>query len=112
MCKHNPDDFKKFLEKEEAFKLQKAATNTLKKRCGVTQPLLTSMLSRTPYSKDSAKQKRIYRKAGYFYWFSKCCNNTCEDQEFHELLHEMDPRYIVPGRTAITELLKTFKIET
>ena len=57
MRKHHPDNFKKFLEKEEAFKLQKAATNTLKKRCGVTQPLLTSMLSRTPYSKDSVKQK-------------------------------------------------------
>ena len=25
-----------------------------------------------------------------------------EDQEFREFLHEMDPRYIVPGRTAIT----------
>ena len=61
MRKHHPDDVKKFLEKE-AFKLQKAATNTLKKRCGVYQPLLTSILSHTPYSKVSAKQKRITEK--------------------------------------------------
>ena len=62
MRKHHPDDFKKFSEKEEAFKLQKAATNTFKKRCSVTQPLLTSMLSQTPYSKDGPKQKRITEK--------------------------------------------------
>ena len=88
--------------RKEAIKLQKAATNTLKKRCSVTQPLLTSMLSRTPYSKDSVKQKRITEKLAIFISSANVATTLVEDQEFCEFLHEMDARYIVPGRTAIT----------
>ena len=103
MRKHHPNDFRKFLEKEEAFKLQKAATN----KSTVTQPLLTSMLSQTPYLKESAKQKRITEKLAIFIGSANVATTLVEDQEFREFLHEMDPRYVVPGRTAIrTELSK------
>ena len=66
------------------------------------QQILTSMLNSTPYTKDSTKYKQLTKKLAVFVG---CSNVATLHQEFHELLHELDPRYIVPGRAAIrTEL--------
>lgn len=65
------------------------------------QQILTSMLNSTPYTKDSTKYKQLTKKLAVFVGCSNVATLLVENQEFRELLHELDPRYIVPGRAAI-----------
>ena len=65
------------------------------------QQILTSMLNSTPYTKDSTKYKQLTKKLAVFVGCSNVATLLVENQEFRELLHELDPCYIVPGRAAI-----------
>ena len=67
------------------------------------------MLNSTPYTKDSTKYKQLTKKLAVFVGCSNVATILAENQEFRELLHELDPHYIVPGRTAIrAELSRVF----
>ena len=59
------------------------------------------MLRCSEYPKESTKYKQITKKLAVFIGSSNVATMLVENPEFRELLHEMDSRYVVPGRTAI-----------
>jgi hypothetical protein len=53
------------------------------------------------YSLDSYKQINITKKLAVFIATSTVANRLVENEEFRDLLNELDPRYVVPGRQKI-----------
>ena len=65
----------------------------------------------TLYSKDSHQYKAVTRKLAIFVGSSNVANTIVENYEFVDLLEALDPRYPVPGRTALSKELNCVLIE-
>ena len=102
LSKNHTDCYKRLLEVEKEIKERKATGST-----STMQPSLSSMFNKASYGKESFKCKGVTRKLATFIGCANVATSLVESQEFRDLLHELDPRYVVPGRGAIrTELAK------
>ena len=53
------------------------------------------------YAKESPQNKSVTRKLATFVAIANVPNSIVDNEEFRELLAELDDRYVVPGRTLI-----------
>ena len=51
----------------------------------------------TPYTKENPRYKSITRKLATFVAIANVPNNIVDNEEFQELIAELDDRYITPG---------------
>ena len=96
---NHPSAFQELLaeegEKELAKKRAAAATTVL-------QPTIAETFVKSkPYERGSLKNVKITRKLAVFVGAGHVANRIVECEEFRDLLAELDPRYVVPGHTAI-----------
>lgn len=73
--------------------------------------LRESFTKQAVYSKESQQYKWITRKLAIFVGSSNVANLIVENLEFKDLVHALDPRYPVPGRTTINKELDQVLIE-
>ena len=91
-------EFQQMTEKEMTRK--EAAASGGKTTRG--QPTITQSLGMSkPYDRNSPKSLKITRKLAVFVGIGHVANRIVECEEFRELLAELDPRYVVPGRAGI-----------
>ena len=97
--KNHPSAFQELLAKEGEKELAK-------KRVAAATAVLQSTIAETfvkskPYERGSLKNVKITRKLAVFVGAGHVANRIVECEEFRDLLAELDPRYVVPGRTAL-----------
>ena len=95
------------LLKREEIKKHNAELQAKKKETSrdYQSTLRESFTKRTGYTKNSHQYKAITRKLAIFVGSSNVANRIVENLEFVDLLKTMDPRYPVPGRTALSKEL-------
>lgn len=106
----HPSVLNEFLKREECIKKELEA----KKRVVHHQSTLKqsfTITKHTAYTKDSQQYKAITRKLAIFIGSSNVANRIVENLEFVDLLKTMDPRYLVPKRTALNRELNCVLIE-
>ena len=92
---------KKEKEKERDKKKPKNKTDRAHQSLSI-QPSLTDIAKQKKmYEIQSAKQRSITKKLAIFVGASNVALSLVENVEFLELIHELDPRYHVPGRFKI-----------
>ncbi len=64
-------------------------------------PQMGALRGGTKYAKESPRYKTITLKLAAFVAIANVPNSIVENEEFRELLAELDDRYVVPGRTTI-----------
>ena len=108
MSKSHPDQYAQLLEKEEQLKVRKSTLKNGQEK-KANEPSITSMLNKSVYTTKSIKYLSIARKLAIFIGCANVSTRLVENQEFRDLIQELDPRFPVPGRTKITtELSKIF----
>ena len=73
--------------------------------------LRESFTKQAVYSEESQRYKWVTRKLAIFIGSSNLTNRIVENLEFKDLVHALDPRYPVPGRTTINKDLHQLLIE-
>ena len=63
------------------------------------------------YGKDNKQYKAITQKLAIFVGSSNIANSLVEKLEFKDLLHTLDPQYLVPGRASIHKELDKILIK-
>lgn len=111
----HPNVMQEVLKREEQEKKKKLERESKKRAASLKyyqqSTLKESFSSQTVYSKESDKYKAITRKLAIFVGSSNVANSITENLEFKDLLHTMDPRYPVPGRSSIHKELDKVMIE-
>ena len=99
-----------YLKRDEAQK--KCESELQAKSLKPHQSTLKDVFSmHAPYSRDSRQYKVITRKLTIFVCSSNVAYRIVENFEFRDLLTTLDPRYPVPGRTALGKQLSCVLIE-
>ena len=73
--------------------------------------LAESLKTKSLYSKDSDRYRKISKKLAIFIGSTNVSNSVVENLEFKDLLHTLDSRYQVPSRPAIAKELDKVLIE-
>ena len=63
----------------------------------------TTLSTVPPYKKESTRYTTLTQKLAVFIGASNVAFSLVENEEFRDLLHELDPRYKVPNRKAICQ---------
>ena len=97
------EQFREVEKKDEAKKKEKEARK--RTRVGpMKQATIAQVLhKRTMYEKDSERYKKITRRLAVFVGSTNVANTIVDTPEFRELLLELDPRYLAPGRAAVSQ---------
>lgn len=99
-------EYKELLKKEERTKREKAekAKMAVRKATGPvrTQTTLGEVFQRK-YDRGNRRYQSITQKLAVFVGSTNVPNSIVESAEFRSLLEELDPRYLVPGRTLISK---------
>ena len=69
------------------------------------QSIESCFLSKKPYDSSSTRYHSISRKLSILIGTSNLPNSLVTNVEFQDLVNELTPRYIVPGRTAMNREL-------
>ena len=108
-CSHLPT-LNEYLKRDETQK--KCQSELQAKSLKPHQSTLKDVFSmHAPYSRDSHQYKVITRKLAIFVGSSNVAHCIVENFEFRDLLTTLDPRYPVPGRTALGKQLSCVLIE-
>ena len=102
--KAHPSEFEEVVSKEQKLKERKQAkkaTKSVKKGCQLT--LGETLECKPQYDKGSDRYKSITKRLAIFVGATNMPNSLVENPEFRALLNACDPRYHVPGRTAISK---------
>ena len=94
-------------EKEKKETIQKA--KSLKVSHQLT--LADTLQSKAAYSKESQRYCEICKKLAIFVGSTNVPNSIVENLEFKDLLHTMDNRFVVPGRSVVGKELDKVLIE-
>ena len=78
---------------------------------GQQQTLQDTIRKTKPYNRESEKYKKITQKLAVFIAAGNVANRLIENEEFRELLKELDDRYPVPGHTAIEQEMNKLLID-
>ena len=110
--KCHKDEYHMVIEEEKAKRVETKETSIAKSKS--RQAVITSMLHVQPLSKDSMRYKDITRKLALFIGTANVPYSLVENLEFRDLLLELQPCYLPPGRgpikTNIASLLDVMRI--
>lgn len=102
LSRYHKEEFENVTKKEEEArsKKSKSISSVLNKRKG-GQISINEMLKPKKFAPDSEKYKRITRKMAIFIGSAPVSHSLVENDEFRELIGELEPRYVLPGRGGI-----------
>ena len=113
--KGHPTQYSELMVKEEKEKKEREEVESARraKSLKVSQQLTLaeSFQSKSVYSKDSVRYRLICRKLAIFIGSTNIANSIVENIEFKDLLHAMDARFSMPGRSAISKEIDKVVIE-
>ena len=99
--KCHKDEYRMVMDEEKAKRVETSETSIAKSKS--RQAAITSMLHVQPLSKDSIRYKDITRKLALFIGTANVPYSLVENLEFRDLLLELQPCYLPPGRGPIKE---------
>ena len=103
LSRYHKPKYETVLLKEEEAKSKKKSSQSLCKKKVIHrgQNTIDKLLQPKKFSPDSEKHKKIATKMAIFIGSAYVSHTLVENDEFRELIYELEPRYVPPGRGGV-----------